>query len=72
MALFATAMRAVHALQNAADLLPTSPFGAVQPLMNCWLTNWRRMVRHSAAEATLAAFIAAMAISPASLREPSV
>ena len=50
---FATAMRAVHAPQNAADLLPTSPVRA-RLAFDELLANQlaMRMVRHSAAEAT--------------------
>ena len=49
---FATAMRAVHAPQNAADLLPTSPVRA-RLAFDELLANQlaMRMVRHSAAEA---------------------
>ncbi len=50
---FATAMRAVHAPQNAADLLPTSPVRtrlAFDELLANQLAML--MVRHSAAEAT--------------------
>ncbi|MFL2844972.1 MAG: ATP-dependent DNA helicase RecG [Candidatus Puniceispirillaceae bacterium] len=50
---FATAMRAVHSPQNAADLLPTSPVRA-RLAFDELLANQLalRMVRHSAAEAT--------------------
>ena len=50
---FATAMHAVHAPQNAADLLPTSPVRA-RLAFDELLANQlaMRMVRHSAAEAT--------------------
>ena len=50
---FATAMRAVHAPQNEADLLPTSPVRA-RLAFDELLANQlaMRMVRHSAAEAT--------------------
>ncbi|MDA1150955.1 MAG: ATP-dependent DNA helicase RecG [Proteobacteria bacterium] len=50
---FATAMRAVHAPQNAADLLPTSPVRA-RVAFDELLANQlaMRMVRHSAAEVT--------------------
>ncbi|MDC0649652.1 ATP-dependent DNA helicase RecG [Alphaproteobacteria bacterium] len=50
---FATAMRAVHAPQNAADLMPTSPVRA-RLAFDELLANQlaMRMVRHSAAEAT--------------------
>ncbi len=50
---FATAMRAVHAPQNAADLLPTSPVRA-RLAFDELLANQlaMRMVRYSAAEAT--------------------
>ena len=50
---FATAMRAVHAPQNAADLLPTSPVRA-RLAFDELLANQlaMRMVRHSAAKAT--------------------
>ena len=50
---FATAMRAVHAPQNAADLLPTSPVRA-RLAFDELLANQlaMRMVRQSAAEAT--------------------
>ncbi|MDC6458207.1 ATP-dependent DNA helicase RecG [Alphaproteobacteria bacterium] len=50
---FATAMRAAHAPQNAADLLPTSPVRA-RLAFDELLANQlaMRMVRHSAAEAT--------------------
>ena len=50
---FATAMRAVHAPQNAADLLPTSPV-RVRLAFDELLANQlaMRMVRHSAAETT--------------------
>ena len=50
---FATAMRAVHAPQNATDLLPTSPVRA-RLAFDELLANQlaMRMVRHSAAETT--------------------
>ena len=50
---FATAMRAVHAPQTAADLMPTSPVRA-RLAFDELLANQlaMRMVRHSAAEAT--------------------
>ena len=50
---FATAMRAVHAPQNAADLLPTSPVRA-RVAFDELLANQlaMRMVRYSAAEVT--------------------